>query len=170
MEKVKPKEARTLEATWDEAAGFLLSLCALREAGGDGLDSVRAVMHVIRNRVESGDPQFGTGAGAQRWVSVICRRGQFSAMTVLGDPTTVRWPDESEAAARHFMAIFGLANLIFHGEDTDPTKGALFYWNPRTATNKWYRQQVEKGRFVETAKIGGHVFHRLAEKNGGLVR
>jgi hypothetical protein len=148
----------TFEATGDEFKGVLLALVAWREARGEGrtpaekLESMRAVMHVIRNRV---------AAGWGDWDHVITRRNQFSAMSVPGDSQLVVWPDED---APLFLAVLGLANAVYYGEDADPTGGALYYANIRHAGQPWFSEWFRRDilgnpeKHPETARIRNHAF------------
>lgn len=65
----------------------LLVVVAFREARGDGRDAMRAVAHVVGNRVK---------ANKSSWVTEICKPKQFSSMTICGDSQTVVWPSEAD--------------------------------------------------------------------------
>ena len=101
------------------------------EARGEIYLGQLAVGAVILNRVVH--PSFpDTVAG------VIFQRGAFTAVSdgqFYMDPT-----DSSYKAAS--AALSGI----------DPSGGAIYYYNPKTATNKWIRSR----KIITT--IGGHVF------------
>lgn len=160
MGKEHLKTESTFEATADEHNGFLLALCAWREARGEGkiasekLESMRAVMHVVRNRV---------AAGWGDWDAVITGRNQFSSLTVPGDSQLVVWPDEDNSL---WLATLGLANTVYHGRDVDPTNGALYYANTNLAAQPWFSPWFKRNIIQRpdihpvTAVIRNHTFYR----------
>ena len=101
------------------------------EARGEPYEGKVAVASVVMNRVESG--RFGNSIK-----EVIFQPGAFSATR---DGQYYLQPDDSsyEAAA---AALNGW----------DPTDGAIYFWNPDTATDEWvHTRTVSK-------TIGNHVF------------
>lgn len=156
MAKEDLKTESTFEGTADESNGFLLALCAWREARGEGatpnekLIAMRSVMHVVRNRV---------AAGWGDWDSVITGRNQFSSFTIKGDSQLMVWPDDDVGL---WMATLGLAVAVYHGHDPDPTGGALYYANLKTMDKGgWFERNIV-GRPVQHAKlreIGNHTFY-----------
>lgn len=140
--------------TWDNYYRILLALTMYREARGQGREGMRAVGHVIRNRVNA---RWGD------WDHVITKKWQFSAISAPGDSQLVVWPDSPDAV---FLMAMELADAIYEGRDEDPTKGALNYWNPKFATSKTFKQAVETGAFVETVRIKDHIFYRPAKREG----
>jgi N-acetylmuramoyl-L-alanine amidase len=68
----------------------LLALCEWREADDQGVDGMRAVGHVVRNRA---DMPCWWGVDIQ---SVILKPWQFSSFDH-GDPDERRWPDDGNA-------------------------------------------------------------------------
>jgi len=158
-EHLKIREANsTFEGTGDEFKGVLLALVGWREARGEGnapsekLEAMRAVMHVIRNRV---------AAGWGDWDEVITRRNQFAAMSVPGDSQLVVWPEEDVPL---FMAVLGLANAVYYGEDKDPTGGALYYANTKHLDQPWFSEWFRRDivgnpeKHPQTARIRNHAF------------
>lgn len=133
---------------------FMLALVMWREASGEGDEGMRAVGWVVRNRVK---------AGWGDWLGVITSPNQFSSISVIGDPGTVRWPKESDAA---WQAARGLSDAITGDSDAggDPTGGATFYWNAQIATSGWFKRAVGDGTLIETVQIGRHTFYREAGK------
>lgn len=132
--------------TWERC---LAALCAWREARSEGIEGMRAVLHVINNRhKESG----------QSWAEEIAKKNQFSAMTVLGDSQTVVYPKETDQL---FDSAMALAFLIYSQCDPDPTNGATFYWNPKTATSKWFRDNIANNPLYEISyQSKNHDFYR----------
>jgi N-acetylmuramoyl-L-alanine amidase len=101
------------------------------EARGESFEGQVAVAAVVLNRVRSSG--FGNTIR-----SVIFEPGAFTAVS---DKQYYLPPDSTAYKA---------AQAALNG--WDPTGGALYYWNPRTATSKW----VWTRNIIN--KIGNHVF------------
>jgi N-acetylmuramoyl-L-alanine amidase len=101
------------------------------EARGEPYEGKVAVASVVLNRVESA--QFGNSIR-----EVIMQPGAFTA---LRDGQYYLQPDD---------ASYEAAKAAFNG--WDPTNGAVYYWNPVTATDEW----VHTRTIIKT--IGNHVF------------
>lgn len=137
------QEANTLVA-YDKA---LLILVAWREARGDGRDAMRAVAHVIANRVK---------ANNSSWVTEICKPKQFSSMTVCGDTQTVIWPLEKDV-----INVYAMLSKVYDGTDPDNTGGALFYANEPNVGPGWYRENIiDNPAHPITAVVGQQTFRR----------
>ncbi|MGQ9556816.1 MAG: cell wall hydrolase [Desulfurispora sp.] len=118
---------------------YWLARAIYAEARGEPFAGQVAVGAVILNRVKSGEfPDSVT--------EVILQQGrgtyQFSPVQ---DGSIKLEPDELALQAA-VQAICGW----------DPTGGALFFYNPRTATDDWIRT------LPVVARIGNHVFARKA--------
>lgn len=101
------------------------------EARGECFEGQVAVAAVVLNRLHSG--KFGNSIR-----SVIFEPGAFTAIS---DGQFYLQPNETAYRA---------AQAALNG--WDPTGNALYYWNPKTATNKW----VWSRSIIKT--IGNHVF------------
>lgn len=120
----------TLESNYDDDI-FLLASIIHGEARGEPYEGQVAVGAVVLNRVAS--PNFPNSVA-----EVIYQPGAFDAVQ---DKQFYLEPNETALnAARD--AINGW----------DPTNGALYYWNPRTATSRWIWS------VPITTTIGRHVF------------
>jgi len=109
----------------------LLARAVYSEARGEPFQGQVAIAAVILNRVDNEDfPNTIKGVIFQPWAFTAVHDGQF-------------WltPDESAYAAVE-EALAG----------NDPTEGAIYYYNPVTATNQWIRSR----EIITT--IGKHVF------------
>lgn len=129
--------------TWDAWYTCLWALTAWREARGEDSEGMRAVLHVILNRLN-----------LRRWGDadhLIESKWQFSSMTAPGDPMLVQWPDSPDPV---FAKALELANLIYTGKDVDPTGGATHYFNPRVVLPTW------AASMKKTATIGHHIFYK----------
>lgn len=144
--------------TWDDYSKTLIALALFREGRGEvasvGKDALRAIGHVIRNRVQA---KWGD------WDTVITKKNQFSSMSVGGDSQLIVWPDDDKPTDKPlFELCMSITDAIFDGSDADLTGGALYYWNAKTATSGWFKQKVDSGEFVKTVTIGHHDFYKEA--------
>lgn len=110
---------------------YLLAKCVYAEARGESYTGQVAVAAVILNRVKSADfPNTIAGVIYQPWAFTAVNDGQINL-----EPNQTAY-----SAARDAL------------NGWDPTYGALYYYNPRTATNKWIYSKKT------TVTIGKHVF------------
>jgi len=128
----------------------LLALCIWREARSEGREGMRAVAHVVRNRMLRGR-YGGTVEGN------IAARAQFSSMSLPSDPQIALWPAEPDAS---FATAVAVALAVLSGVDTDNTQGSTEYCNPALVTSDSFRQAVASGELVPTVRIGNHQFYR----------
>jgi N-acetylmuramoyl-L-alanine amidase len=129
--------------TWEMYFKSLLALVLWREARGEGYTGMRAVAHVIRNRV------VATHLPDQ-WEDVIERAKQFSSMTAAGDPMLIQWPKQPDAAFEQAMQI---AELVYDGTDADITGSATQYANLHVCSPNW-----DFAKLTQTVVIGAHTF------------
>lgn len=111
----------------------LLARAVYSEARGESFQGQVAVAAVVLNRVEHPEfPNTISGVIYEPWAFTSVNDGQF-------------WltPNQTAYAAVQ-EALAG----------SDPSNGALFYYNPVTATNQWIRSRPI------VAQIGAHVFAR----------
>lgn len=101
------------------------------EARGESFEGQVAVAAVVLNRVESG--RFGNGIR-----EVIFQPGAFTAVR------------DGQYYLQPNAASYEAARAALNG--WDPTNGAVYYWNPVTATSRWVRTRT----VINT--IGNHVF------------
>lgn len=133
----------------DETEVRLLAATAWGEARSEGELGMRAVAHVMVNRV--GD-RFG-----ENLATVILSPKQFSVWN-RGDPNRrlvqnlVRDPERYVTDAAQWEAAQRIAREVLAGQSVDPTEGALFY-HTRAVRPRWASQGV--GRTV----IGAHIFY-----------
>ena len=112
---------------------YLLAKVVYGEARGEPYTGQVAVAAVVLNRVKSPDfPNTISGVVYQPWAFTCVNDGQINLS-----------PNQSAINA---------ARDALNG--WDPSYGALYYYNPKTATNQWIRQLK-----IHTT-IGNHVFAR----------
>lgn len=141
------------ELFWDADDLYSMALCAWREARGEGEKGMRAVLHTIRNRAAS-------------WYShlphpihyAVYAKNQFSSMSIPRDPQFNLLPNDNDPAMQFCMAV---ATTVLTGSDPDPTKGALYYCNTKTATSIWFQRAIvdKPEEHPHVATIGNHEFY-----------
>lgn len=133
----------------DPSSVHLLAATAWAEARGEGEEGMRAVAHVIVNRVTA--QRFGYNLS-----DVILHPKQFSAWNV-GDPNRPLALDPERYAKagsnrETWIEAQTVAREVLEGRSIDPTQGALFY-HARNVKPYWADEGV--GRRI----IGNHVFY-----------
>ncbi len=114
-----------------EANVTLLARIINGEARGESYEGQVAVGAVVLNRVDH--PSFPNSIAG-----VIYQPGAFTAI------------DDGQVHAQMTNSAYSAARDALNG--WDPTSGAIYYYNPRTATNSWIRSRP----IIKT--IGKHVF------------
>jgi spore germination cell wall hydrolase CwlJ-like protein len=142
-------DAASPPAPVDEEEVRLLAATAWGEARSEGEDGMRAVAHVMVNRVGA---RFGDDLK-----TVILAPKQFSVWNA-GDPNRplVRNPERyarGGTSLETWQTAQEVAREVLSGQSVDPTDGALFYHT--RAISPWWSRYGE-GRQV----IGAHVFYR----------
>lgn len=134
----------------DENEVRLLAATAFGEARSEGEHGMRAVAHVMVNRI---GPRFGEDLS-----TVILSPKQFSVWN-RGDPNRrlvqnlVRDPARyNGGAVTEWETAQRVAREVLSGQSVDPTGGALFY-HTQAVRPRWAR--VGEGRQV----IGAHIFY-----------
>lgn len=137
---------------WADWFKALLALVLWREARGEGHDGMRAVAHVIRNRVEASHLP-------DQWEDVIEAKWQFSSMTAPGDSQLLAWPKQPNPAFEDAMEI---ADHVYDGADFDLTDGAHFYANLAIvpASSSFWKIANDAAGHPQTAVIGHHTFFK----------
>lgn len=109
-----------------------MALCVWKEARGQGTVGMRAVAHVIKNRV-------GAAGFAKNIHDVIYGRNQFSSMSIPSDSEFDLIPPPGDIQFGFCMTI---CPLVLNGTDSDPTNGAKYYENRATATSGWFGRVI----------------------------
>ena len=139
---------------WNTYTNALFALSLWREARDEGELGMRAVGHVIWNRHNKG----------RSLIRVITDDAQFTSINPPGksyDPQLDEWPRPPDP---RFDIAMRIVDEIMAGESEDPTHGATFYRNPKTATSQWYERHVARNpAYRVRAVIGNHEFHALVQ-------
>lgn len=162
---------------WTPWYKSMLALVLYREASGEvkdyGTDALRAVAHVIDNRVAATHLP-------DTWDDIITARWQFSSINaswpiadvaqkcaqngdplpasfmatyrnyIIVDPTLVRWPNADKDAV--FAQCYEVASAVIDGTDPDLTYGATHYANLAVCNPAWAHT------LKQLAVIGHHTF------------
>jgi len=127
-----------------------LALCAWKEARGEGMQGMDAVMAVCINRV--GAPGFG-----KTLHDVIYGKNQFTSMSVPSDPEFNLAPMSDDP---HFVMALRGARELLDGTLPDPTNKAHWYANLKNITSGWFVRNIVNNPALHpiTARIGHHTF------------
>jgi N-acetylmuramoyl-L-alanine amidase len=109
-----------------------MALCIYKEARGEGQDGMRAVAHVIKNRV-------GTPGFARTIHDVIYGKNQFSSMSISSDPEFNLIPPAGDP---QFAFALAICPSVLSGSDADITDDAHYYENAATATSGWFGRVI----------------------------
>lgn len=126
---------------------FLLGLTIFREAAGEPYLGKLAVGWVARNRAES------PGWWGESLYEVLTRREQFSSISHLGDPMTVRWPRLDDGV---FLSCLQAAQDVMNSRAPDPTGGCDHYCTAAVQS----KTSWAKDRKPDYA-VGNHLFFKL---------
>ena len=118
-------------STANDANIELLARVINGEARGEPYEGQVAVGAVVLNRVDH--PSFPNSISG-----VVYQKGAFTAV------------DDGQINAEMYASSHRAARDALNG--WDPTNGAIYYYNPKTATNKWIRTREV------VCTIGRHVF------------
>ncbi|MBA4492758.1 cell wall hydrolase [Paenactinomyces guangxiensis] len=132
---VGPETTGTLKKdTYSQQEINLLARAVYSESRGEPFEGQVAVAAVVLNRVDHKDfPNTVKG--------VIYEPGAFTAVK-----------DGQINLKPNATAYQAVAKAI---RGSDPTGGAVYYYNPQTASSRWMKNQAKQKR---TLKIGQHVF------------
>jgi len=110
----------------------IVALTAWREMSGEGVNAMLAVVFVLRRRAELG------WNGGSLYNNAIAKN-QFSSMSVMGDPNTVRYPDIREPG---FQTLLQKVEDIYEGAADNLTNGACYYCVPENSTSGWFKSNI----------------------------
>jgi hypothetical protein len=154
----------------------VLALLMMGEASILGDEGMRGVAHVAVNRTNSEYEDFSKLQNLYDVATQKTRTGiyQFNAF----EPTTFRRTlkdiTQTEYGRKKYERIRNDAEEILYGAQDDFTRGSLFFWNPKTSTDKSFKQKVKSGEWIPISetKTKSAVHQYLAPKDmaeGGFV-
>jgi spore germination cell wall hydrolase CwlJ-like protein len=131
-----------------------LSLCAWKEARGEGTPGMLATMQVICNRAVA---WFGNHIESIH--NAVYAKNQFTSMSVPSDPEFNLAPGENDAS---FDFCVQMAPGVLQGLQPDTTAGALYYANLSEVTSGWFIENIvnDPGNHPKTAVIGRQTFFK----------
>ncbi len=132
----------------DPAAVHLLAATTWAEARSEGEEGMRAVAHVIVNRI---GPRFGEDIS-----TVVLSPKQFSSWNLHDPNRPLAQNPERYATSGENLETWNtaqeVAREVLKGQSQDPTNGALFY-HTRAVHPRWARFGIGIKR------IGAHIFY-----------
>ena len=127
-------------------------LCAWKEARGEGIEGMKAVLCVLKNRV-------GFTGFAHTLHDVIYGKNQFTSMSVPSDPEFNLQPPAVDDA---FSAALDIATALLEADiSEDITNGAHYYANLHVIPKDgWFYRNIVLNTVEHrlTAQIGKHTF------------
>jgi N-acetylmuramoyl-L-alanine amidase len=141
--------------TYDADDLYHVALVAWKESRGDGESAMRAVMHVVVNRVGS--------VGFPKTIhEVVYQKNAFSSMSLASDREYNLDPKQatgSDATAWTFCQ--NVVQSVLDGTDPDLTHGARYYADLKDATSGWFLNHIvlEPVAHPQVAQIGQQVFY-----------
>jgi len=120
----------------------LLALTIWREARGEGLNGMKAVACVVRNRAKRRNSSY--------YIECV-RPWQFSSLTDPKDPQLANWPKPEDST---WQTAQILAGSVIDGHTDDITGGATMYY----ADSIPFPASWDKSKLRETVKLGNHTF------------
>ena len=128
------------------------ALCCWREARSDGSTGMHAVLHCLKNRI-------GAEGFPKNLHDVIYSKNAFSSMSISSDPEFNLHPTADDVM---YVAALRLADVVLNTDDADPTGGAHYYENPKTATSGWFARVIvaDTVNHPMTIKILHHTFYK----------
>ncbi len=114
-----------------------------------------AIANVMRNRLQSGNPQYGGNTMSQ----VLLAKNQF---TPWNDPSAKNYPMKAAPRDPAYQSAYRIASDVMTGNADDPTNGATNYH----ATSMKSPPSWAVGQ--QGQKIGAHKFYRLDDDKSYL--
>jgi spore germination cell wall hydrolase CwlJ-like protein len=136
---------------YDAADLLVFKLVIWRESRGEGEDGMRAVGHVIVNRV-------GASGFPHNLHDVIYQKNAFTSISVASDP---EYNLEPKAWDSQYAYITSMAEGILEGTDLDLTVGAHYYADLKYSLSGWFFRNIVQDtvNHPHTVKIGQQDFY-----------
>ncbi len=112
-----------------------------------------AIAHTMRNRLASGDPQYGGNTMSQILLAPNSPGSKYHQFSPWNDPKSDNFPTKADPRSPAYQSAYRIASDVMLGNAEDPTNGAVNYHASSMKTlPKW-----AKGR--EGTQIGEHTFY-----------
>ena len=152
------KANEEIDRTIDELpAPDILAFMMIQEASVLGREGMRASGHVAMNRVHSDYKDFAKITDLKSMAKAKTKQGgyQFNVFNISDYRKGLKALTQTEYGRKAYQEARDLAEDIFHGLDEDNTRGALFFRNPATSTDKDFQSKVENAKYVPTLTVRG---------------
>lgn len=123
------------------------------EAGNQTMEGKIAVAHVILNRTK--DEAFPDTA-----CGVVKQKGQFDFLS-----KARKLNEENEAVRQQMEESIKATILVVNGEVKDPTRGSLYFANPKLSTDMAWLRRLKK-----IVRIDDHVFYAKRKESPRYAR
>ena len=152
------KANKEIDRTIDELpAPDILAFMMIQEASVLGREGMRASGHVAMNRVYSDYKDFAKITDLKSMAKAKTKQGgyQFNVFNISDYRKGLKALTQTEYGRKAYQEARDLAENIFYGLDEDNTRGALFFRNPATSTDKDFQSKVENAKYVPTLTVRG---------------
>ena len=152
------KANKEIDKTIDELpAPDILAFMMIQEASVLGREGMRASGHVAMNRVHSDYKDFAKITDLKSMAKAKTRQGgyQFNVFNISDYRKGLKALTQTEYGRKAYQEARDLAEDIFYGMDEDNTRGALFFRNPATSTDRDFQSKVENAKYIPTLTVRG---------------
>ena len=127
------------------------ALCVWKEARGEQQAGMRAVAHVLFNRV-------GAVGFPHTLHDVVYQKNAFTSMSVSSDPEYSLMPPPNDPPYAYASQI---VQAVAAGTDIDSTSHAHYYANLKNVTSGWFLNHIVKDTVLhpQTVVIGRQTFY-----------
>ena len=151
-----PKAARkdTAKLLKDVPPEDILAVLMMGEATILGDAGMKGVAHVTMNRVNSDLNDFKDVQSVYDAAMTKTNSGifQFNALEPTRFRSVLKDITGTEYGRNMYQRIRGDAEEILSGVQDDFTKGSLFFWNPETSTDSYFKNKVSSGEWEPQAE------------------
>lgn len=132
----------------------ILAVLMMGEATILGDAGMKGVAHVTMNRVNSDLNDFKDVQSVYDAAMTKTNSGifQFNALEPTRFRSVLKDITGTEYGRNMYQRIRGDAEEILSGVQDDFTKGSLFFWNPETSTDEYFKEKVSSGEWEPQAE------------------
>lgn len=135
----------------------VLAFMMLREASVLGREGMRASGHVAVNRVNSEYKDFSKITDIASLAKAKTAQGgyQFNVFNISDFRQGLKELTQTKYGKQAYREARDLAEEIFYNLDEDNTRGALFFRNPATSTDRDFEAKVRDAKYIPTLTVRG---------------